>query len=70
MKFKHGYGSDHHPVKATPKEVLVKFSKAEDGGLHGKGLWEPVRTGYTPESPLKDRFAEMYLSGQYVRVKI
>ena len=70
MKFKHGYEADNHAVNAVPKETLVKFSKAEDGGLHGKGLWEPVRTGYTPESPLKDRFAEMYLAGQYIRVKI
>jgi hypothetical protein len=29
MKFKHGYEADNHAVNATPKEVLVKFSKVK-----------------------------------------
>ena len=43
-----GFEIDHHAVNTTPKECLIRITKAEDGGIGGRGPWEPVRTGFTP----------------------
>ncbi len=72
MKFMFGYEADNHGINTVPKEMLHTFSKAEDGGIGGKGLWEPVRTGYSPESPANkegQEFKAMYLKGNVTRVK-
>lgn len=69
MKFVWGFEADNHGINTVPKETLIKLTKAEDGGLHAKGLWEPVRTGFTPESPMSSDFKDMYLKGKAVRVK-
>ena len=42
-----GYAIDHHAVNTTPKECLIRITKAEDGGIGARGPWEPVRTGFT-----------------------
>ena len=47
-KFKFGYQVDNHAVNTVPKECLMRITKAEDGGIGGRGPWEPVRTGFTP----------------------
>ncbi|MEK7306889.1 MAG: hypothetical protein AAB014_04550, partial [Nitrospirota bacterium] len=72
MRMGWGYEMDNHAVNTVPKELLHTFSKAEDGGIGGKGLWEPVRTGYSPQSPVNkegQEFKELYLKGQVTRVK-
>jgi nitrate reductase alpha subunit len=61
-----GGEADNHAVNTTPKETLVKITKAEDGGLGGKGVWEPARTGYTAGD--EDEFMKRYLSGELVEV--
>ncbi len=67
MKFIFGFESDNHAINATPKETLVKITKAEDGGLGGRGIWEPARTGYSPgnESDFKNR----YINGDTIKLK-
>ena len=50
-----------------PKETLVKVTKAEDGGMGGKGKWESVDTGYTPGH--EGDFMKKYLGGETVSVK-
>jgi len=48
MGFVFGFAVDNHGVNTVPKETLVRITKAEDGGLHGKGVWEPATHGTTP----------------------
>ena len=45
-----GGETDNHAINTVPKETLVKITKAEDGGLGGKGVWEPATTGHTPSA--------------------
>jgi nitrate reductase alpha subunit len=65
--FLFGYEADNHAINSVPKETLVKITKAEDGGLGGRGLWQPATTGNAPgnEGP----FMERYLKGALVGVK-
>ena len=43
-----GFSADVHCVTGAPRESLAKFTKAEDGGIDGKGLWRPVALGFRP----------------------
>ena len=36
-KFKFGYQVDNHAVNTVPKECLMRITKAEDGGIGGRG---------------------------------
>jgi nitrate reductase alpha subunit len=65
--FLFGGEADNHAVNTVPKETLVKITKAEDGGLGGKGIWEPARTGFTPGN--ESEFMKRYLSGDTVKVE-
>jgi len=61
-----GFNVDVHCVTSAPRESLAKFTRAEAGGLNGKGLWRPVALGLRPtnESPALKR----YLRGGFVTV--
>ena len=67
MAFIFGGEADNHAVNTVPKETLVKISKAEDGGIGGKGKWEPARTGFTPGG--ESEFMQRYLAGTLVQIK-
>ncbi|HXH07626.1 MAG TPA: molybdopterin-dependent oxidoreductase [Vicinamibacterales bacterium] len=67
MSFIFGGEADNHAVNTVPKETLVRITKAEDGGLGGKGIWKPATTGYTPDN--EDEFMKRYLAGDLVKVK-
>jgi nitrate reductase alpha subunit len=62
-----GFNVDVHCVTGAPRESIAKFTKAEDGGIGGKGLWRPVQLGLRPsnESPA----LESYLEGGFVKVR-
>ncbi|MBI1801375.1 MAG: molybdopterin-dependent oxidoreductase, partial [Chloroflexi bacterium] len=64
MQFIFGGEADNHALNTVPKETLVKVTKAEDGGLGGKGAWEATQTGYTPGH--EGDFMKRYLSGETV----
>ena len=66
MGFLFGGEADNHAVNTVPKETLVKVVKAEDGGLGGKGVWNPGKAGYSPEE--EDQFMEDYIAGSLVKV--
>ena len=68
MKFFFGVEADNHAVNTVPKETLVKLTKAEDAGIGGRGLWDPVKTGLTPGN--ENTFSKRYLKGQLVRVDV
>jgi nitrate reductase alpha subunit len=57
---------DVHGVTNAPRESIAKFTKAEDGGIGGKGLWRPVALGFRPanESPA----LKQYLAGGFVKI--
>jgi nitrate reductase alpha subunit len=67
MQFIFGGEADNHALNTVPKETLVKITKAEDGGLDGKGPWEPTRTGFTPGH--ESDFMSKYLSGGTIDLK-
>src|SRR3972149_5103070 len=66
MAFIFGGEADNHAVNTVPKETLVKITKAEDGGIGGKGLWAPARTGFSPGR--EGDFMKRYLAGTLVKV--
>ncbi|MEK7828271.1 MAG: nitrate oxidoreductase subunit alpha, partial [Deltaproteobacteria bacterium] len=61
-----GFEGDNHGINTVPKEILVKMSKAEDGGIGNKGVWDPVKTGYTPGH--ETDFMNRYLRGELVTI--
>ncbi|KAB2912026.1 MAG: molybdopterin-dependent oxidoreductase [Hyphomicrobiaceae bacterium] len=67
MGFVFGFDVDNHAVNTVPKETLVRITKGEPGGRDGQGVWEPVRSGFTPghESDVMTR----YLAGGLTKVK-
>lgn len=66
MAFTFGYEADNHAINSVPKETLVKISKAEEGGIGGKGVWAPAETGHSPGK--EDDFMVRYLQGKIVDI--
>ncbi len=64
--FMFGGEADNHALNTVPKETLVRVVKAEDGGLNGIGVWEPVKTGFTPGH--ENEFMEKYIAGNVTTV--
>ncbi len=67
MGFIFGGEADNHAVNTVPKETLVRVTKAEDGGMHGRGVWKPATTGFTPDN--ESEFMERYLQGDLTRIR-
>lgn len=67
MAFLKGFEEDNHAVNTVPKETLVKVTKAEDGGLGGRGVWDPARSGFTPAA--EDESMLAYLAGRLTRMQ-
>ena len=61
-----GYTIDIHTPTGAPKESLVKVTPAEDGGLGGKGTWEPASTGFSPGDENADM--KRFLGGRFVKI--
>lgn len=61
-----GFAADVHCVTGAPRESLAKFTKAEDGGIGGKGLWRPVTLGLRPG--VENEAFKQYLQGGFVKV--
>ncbi|WKZ82367.1 MAG: molybdopterin-dependent oxidoreductase [Acidimicrobiia bacterium] len=67
MGFIFGFDVDNHAVNTTPKETLIRVTKAEPGGVDGKSDWEPGTTG---RSPGGESFTmQQYLEGGFVTVR-
>jgi nitrate reductase alpha subunit len=67
MCFLFGGEADNHAVNTVPKETLVRVTKAEDGGMGGKGIWAPATTGYTPDN--ENDLMKQYLAGELTKTK-
>jgi nitrate reductase / nitrite oxidoreductase, alpha subunit len=63
QKIGKGFLPDVHCPTGAPREAIVKITRAEPGGLEGKGLWRPAALGLRPtyENPAMKR----YLEGAY-----
>jgi nitrate reductase / nitrite oxidoreductase, alpha subunit len=61
-----GFAADVHCVTGAPREAMAKFTKAEDGGIGGEGLWRPVTLGLRPGN--ESDTVRQYLEGGFVRV--
>lgn len=68
MGFMFGGEADNHAINTVPKETLVRITKAEDGGIGGKGMWEPATRGFGPESE-QSPINQKYLTGGFVQVE-
>ena len=66
MGFVFGFDVDNHAINTVPKETLIKITKAEDGGIGGKGVWEAATRGYGPGTTSPQN--TLYLSGGYVKI--
>ena len=64
MKFIFGGEADNHAVNTVPKETLVRITKAEDGGLGGRGIWQPATTGRSPDA--EDATMKAYIGGDLI----
>ncbi|HEY3244171.1 MAG TPA: molybdopterin-dependent oxidoreductase [Phycisphaerae bacterium] len=64
MGFIFGGEADNHAVNTVPKETLVRVVKAEDGGLGGKGVWQPATTGLSPAN--ENETMKRYLEGGFI----
>jgi nitrate reductase alpha subunit len=67
MGFIFGGEADNHAINTVPKETLVRVTKAEDGGMGGKGVWKFATTGNTPDN--ENDFMKEYLAGTVTRVR-
>jgi nitrate reductase alpha subunit len=64
MGFIFGGEADNHAINTVPKETLVRVTKAENGGLGGKGIWAPATTGLSPGN--ESEVMKRYLAGGFV----
>lgn len=62
-----GFVPDVHCPVGAPREAFVKLTKAELGGLGGKGLWRPAALGLRPTYESGEM--KTYLAGGYVLIK-
>jgi len=59
-----GFALDVYGVVGAPKESFVKISKAEPGGIGGKGLWRPAALGLRPG--YESDAMKKYLTGAFI----
>ncbi len=68
MGFLFGGEADNHAVNTVPKECLVRITKAEDGGLGGKGPWKGGTGGLSPGA--ENDVMQAYLAGDFATGKV
>jgi len=59
-----GFELDVYCADGAPKESFVKFTKAEDGGEDGTGVWYPAQQGFRPGSENKAMLR--FLAGGFI----
>jgi nitrate reductase alpha subunit len=62
-----GFQADVHCVTGAPREAMCRVTKAEDGGIGGKGLWRPVTLGLRPTN--ESAAMKQYLAGGFAAVR-
>lgn len=62
-----GFAPDIHCTNGAPREGFVKITRAEDGGIGGKGKWAPVNKNIRPT--YEDIKMKTFLTGGFIRIK-
>lgn len=62
-----GFEADIHCVNGAPREAFVKITKAENGGLDGKGMFRPAQLGFRPT--YENKAMKQYLKGGFMKKK-
>lgn len=62
-----GFAADVHCPTGAPREAMTRITRAEAGGLGGKGLWKPAEKGLTPRH--ESDALKKFIAGKYVSVK-
>ena len=65
--FVFGFDDDNHAVNTTPKETLVRVTRAEAGGVAGTRPWARGQTGTTPGG--EGGFMRSYIEGELIDVR-
>ena len=60
-----GFAPDIHCPTGAPRESFVKITRAESGGMDGKGLWRPAALGFRPT--YENQAMKEYLRGRFMR---
>lgn len=60
-----GYVLDVHCPTGAPREAMVKITRAEPGGVDGRGLWRPAALGLRPA--YENEVLRKFIAGQFVR---
>jgi nitrate reductase alpha subunit len=60
-----GFTSDIHCPVGAPREAFVKITKAEAGGIGGKGKWRPAQQGFRPS--YESKAMKNYLAGGFMK---
>jgi nitrate reductase alpha subunit len=62
-----GFEADVYCANGAPKESFVKITRAEAGGLEGKGLWRPAQLGLRPT--YENDVMKQYLAGGFIETR-
>lgn len=62
-----GFAPDIHCTNGAPREGFVKITRAEAGGIGGKGRWAPVNKNIRPT--YEDEKMKTFLEGGYIKIK-
>ena len=64
QKIGKGFVPDVHCAGGAPREAFVKFTRAEAGGINGKGLWHPAAKGLRPT--YESKAMKNYMAGNFL----
>jgi nitrate reductase alpha subunit len=67
QKMGKGFAPDIHCANGAPREGFAKITKAENGGIGGKGPWEPVTKHIRPTH--EDDIMKAFIQGGYIKLK-
>ena len=60
-----GFVPDVHCPTGAPREAMVKITRAEAGGIGGKGLWRPAAKGLRPT--YENEMIKKFIAGKYCK---
>lgn len=60
-----GFAADIHCPTGAPREAFVKITRAEDGGMNGRGIWRPAALGFRPT--YENQAMKEYLKGRFMK---
>lgn len=61
-----GFAPDIHCTNGAPREGFVKITRAEAGGIGGKGVWQPVTRNIRPT--YEDDKMKTFMEGGYIKI--